>query len=550
MCLLTWFAVPPFGVIEQRTTTAPPASLAAPPPDWASWSHDLPRTSATWVWGCRIAVGEAETTPVEPLGVYLSLLGAYEVYWDGVLIARNGLPGNDRRGEQPGRLRYTFVVPPHLLTPGEHFLSAKISSFHAPPGKQFLDFDAGDSRRLARADVPQTVFYMSLLSGSLPAALLFLGLFVWVERRWEYLIFSGIALLFPILLLLEFSKFLINYTYDWHFTRLQAIVVVTLALAWLLPLFFTLLYRLRLSPRYYGGFIAATLFIAWIEPYYDAKGTIAVILALIASLVLSFKGMKRRMVGARVMALGLATVLVSFILANSVFHDNTFFLSLLGLIITVMGLLIHRFRAKNEEVLQARLQAEQLKGELLRKQIHPHFLMNSLTTAMEYMEENPRQGVVMVDALSAAFRLMLDLCDREVVTVAQEIELCQAHLATMNFVTDRAMRLETQNLDPSRPMPPGVFLTLLENAITHGRYDVARPFVSVRREPLNGSARYHVVSLLKNGTASPRIGTGTRYIEARLRQVFGEGWHLETAVSDQTWTTLLEVPEDVKHPRR
>ncbi len=43
---------------------------------------------------------------------------AYELYWDGVLIGRNGILGTDRTTEKAGTYRYYAPIPSELTKPG------------------------------------------------------------------------------------------------------------------------------------------------------------------------------------------------------------------------------------------------------------------------------------------------------------------------------------------------------------------------------------------------------------------------------------------------
>lgn len=548
---LTALAPPPkIQVVSQHYAVSAPADWTTLKLDQAPWSQDLPRHQGIWYWACVIDVG-ADLHPNDPpIGVGLTLLASYEMYWDGNLIARNGVPGASIDSETPGRMRSSFTLPHHLLRPGRHVLVGRMSSCRVPGRNQFYDLEIGDIRHLSRWGLPKTIAFMSLLGAAVPVGFLFIALYFAADRRREYLIFGFISLTFAMLLGLEFVKFVVAYTYDLHFPRLRLIVVLTLLLAGLIPLFFHALYETPLARRTYAGLVVISLLVAWFVPWYDTKGTVPVILALLYALVLSWFGIRRHAAGARSLFVGLLIVLATLLLDSAGFHDTYFFLAFLGLILQVMGLLILRFRAKNEEVLRARLHAEQLRGELLRKQIHPHFLMNSLTAALEYMEEEPARGIAMIESLSQAFRLMLDLVDRGEVSVAHELELCRAHLATMNFIMARDMTLATDSVDLDRTIPPGVFLTLLENAVTHGRYQRDAPLLQLSEQVDDFRLRYRFQSLLKKTDAATRRGTGTQYIEARLQQAFGDHWSLRAFAEADHWITELEVPRHAAHPGR
>ena len=57
---------------------------------------------------------------------------ASEVYWDGVLVLKNGNVGYDLKSECPGKYTAWKYLPKRLLTPGKHQISVRVSNFHFP----------------------------------------------------------------------------------------------------------------------------------------------------------------------------------------------------------------------------------------------------------------------------------------------------------------------------------------------------------------------------------------------------------------------------------
>jgi LytS/YehU family sensor histidine kinase len=102
--------------------------------------------------------------------------------------------------------------------------------------------------------------------------------------------------------------------------------------------------------------------------------------------------------------------------------------------------------------------------------------------------------------------------------------------------------LHTEGVDPEAPVPPAIFHTLLENALTHNRYMEPTVCFRLESEPLCDGWHYTLRAPL-NGTASAldREGTGLRYVKARLRESFGDAWSLTSAPQGDAWTTVIEL---------
>ena len=79
------------------------------------------------------------------------------------------------------------------------------------------------------------------------------------------------------------------------------------------------------------------------------------------------------------------------------------------------------------------VQSTRLRLELLKKNIQPHFLMNTLTSLIDWIEETPKKGVLFIEALAKEFDLLNQIENQTLIPVSQEIALCRAHLEIMEY---------------------------------------------------------------------------------------------------------------------
>ena len=105
----------------------------------------------------------------------------------------------------------------------------------------------------------------------------------------------------------------------------------------------------------------------------------------------------------------------------------------------------------------------------LQSRIRPHFLFNTLNSAIALVREEPAQAESLLEDLSDLFRHAL-IEQGEAVTLGEEIALARRylHIEQVRFGT----RLQVQwQLDPranSARLPPLLLQPLVENAIQHG----------------------------------------------------------------------------------
>ena len=105
----------------------------------------------------------------------------------------------------------------------------------------------------------------------------------------------------------------------------------------------------------------------------------------------------------------------------------------------------------------------------LQSRIRPHFLFNTLNSAIALVRAEPAKAEALLEDLSDLFRQALKDSD-EPVRLAQEIELAKAYLAIEQVRFGDRLRLEW-DLDPAADdaiLPPLLLQPLVENAVCHG----------------------------------------------------------------------------------
>lgn len=118
----------------------------------------------------------------------------------------------------------------------------------------------------------------------------------------------------------------------------------------------------------------------------------------------------------------------------------------------------------------ARAAAAEAQLRLLHAQVHPHFVFNTLATLQHWVDKaDPRAGPLLRD-LTGFLRRSTELLGRPTVPLDEEVQAAAHYLAIMQARMGERLRTEL-SLDPrcaGRAVPPGLLLTLVENAIGHG----------------------------------------------------------------------------------
>jgi two-component system LytT family sensor kinase len=187
-----------------------------------------------------------------------------------------------------------------------------------------------------------------------------------------------------------------------------------------------------------------------------------------------------------------------------------------------------RDRALRASQLEARLARAQL--EVLKGQLHPHFLFNTLNAISTLVHRDARAADEMITQLSDLLRMSLDSIGVQEVRLGQEVEFLSRYLDIqrtrfqdrLQVVVDVPEHL-LQVLVPNQVLQP-----IAENAIKHGlatRPECGRIEVSARRHGhwLDLAVRDDGPGFRLGPEGLPMRGIGLRNTRERLRELYGPG---------------------------
>jgi two-component system, LytTR family, sensor kinase len=191
-------------------------------------------------------------------------------------------------------------------------------------------------------------------------------------------------------------------------------------------------------------------------------------------------------------------------------------------------------QALNTAQLETRLAEASLKS--LQRQLHPHFLFNTLHSISALMHRDPEAADEMLARLSDLLRLTLDRVGDQEIALKEEIDFLDKYLEIERArFGDRlrvAIDIEPDTLDAL--VPNFLLQPIVENAIRHGiarQVGGGRVGIRARRE-----ADQLCLSVRDTGPGIPdgqftavHAGVGISNTRSRLRHLFGERHRFEFA---------------------
>lgn len=129
---------------------------------------------------------------------------------------------------------------------------------------------------------------------------------------------------------------------------------------------------------------------------------------------------------------------------------------------------VQQIKARLRE-LDEQAAALRLSNRLAAAQIQPHFLFNTLASLQHWVDtQDPRAAPLLRD-FTAYLRATLPMFERESQALSDEIEMVRRYLAIMQARLGARLRFCIDvPAEVDAWLPPGLVLTLVENAIAHG----------------------------------------------------------------------------------
>ncbi|HEX8397500.1 MAG TPA: histidine kinase [Pyrinomonadaceae bacterium] len=184
-----------------------------------------------------------------------------------------------------------------------------------------------------------------------------------------------------------------------------------------------------------------------------------------------------------------------------------------------------QWQQERENALAASALANQAQLEVLRYQLNPHFLFNSLNSIRASIDEDSKRAKQMVTQLAEFLRYSLLNNGAEMIPLRDEIEAARNYLAIEKTRFEEKLEV---NFDVAKTVedllvPPFLLNPLIENAVKHGLNGRAKPLKILVSARLSDNAL--IMEVANTGTLSRGMnGTnvGLKNVTQRLEKIFHE----------------------------
>lgn len=197
--------------------------------------------------------------------------------------------------------------------------------------------------------------------------------------------------------------------------------------------------------------------------------------------------------------------------------------------------------------LQVRLNHSENELHILKQQMHPHFLFNTLNylygTALQERAHRTAEGI---EALSSMLRHSIIGMQEAYVTLASEIEFIKQyiHFYTVRLPLHQKTQVKVNIEGPDRPfnIAPMLLVPLIENAFKYGLQNEAGAFIDIHLAVTEAILQLRVKNSTRPETCSPPgTGSGFALTAHRLELLYPKKHILRIVPGTDVFEVLLDV---------
>jgi sensor histidine kinase YesM len=221
---------------------------------------------------------------------------------------------------------------------------------------------------------------------------------------------------------------------------------------------------------------------------------------------------------------------------GAIVHFSTLvFMTVICVLINSLILVLQNYIIILDAKASADLENVQLKAanadaanQLLRQQIHPHFLFNALNVLKSLYKVNPSAGEEYLVHLSDFLRAAVSTNNIRVIALQDELKLCRDYLEMQKIRFGKALKYEISVPGDCRGYVPSFSIhPLLENTIKHNELTVESPLnirVKIEGDRIRVENNLKLKSISESST-----GSGLANLSERYRILSGDELIIEQA---------------------
>jgi sensor histidine kinase YesM len=205
---------------------------------------------------------------------------------------------------------------------------------------------------------------------------------------------------------------------------------------------------------------------------------------------------------------------------------------------------------KQHDWMQAEKEKVTAELQLLKAQVHPHFLFNTLNNIYSFSLENSSKTPGLILKLSSLLRYMLYDCKADKVSLEKELDVMNNYidLEKERYGNNLELSLNTEGDIKDQLIAPLLLLPFLENAFKHGTSEqLEKPWLSVDIAVKGHTLRCKIANSKNESIPVSQHGIGIVNVKKRLQFLYPGQHDLKLSNEGDFFVVslLLELKNDI-----
>jgi len=204
---------------------------------------------------------------------------------------------------------------------------------------------------------------------------------------------------------------------------------------------------------------------------------------------------------------------------------------------------------ETEQLTREKINAEL---QLLKGQVHPHFLFNTLNNIYSFILNGSPKAPEMIKKLSSLLNYILNECNRNLVPLEKELSLLQDYMALerIRYGDALSMSLHIQGNAKDKMISPLLLIPFVENSFKHGTSRMlTHPWVNLDINIEAHSLDFKISNNKPPWTNEPALkkGIGLANVKKRLQLLYPGSHSLMITENEMSYDVSMKIALHVPH---
>ena len=215
-----------------------------------------------------------------------------------------------------------------------------------------------------------------------------------------------------------------------------------------------------------------------------------------------------------------------------------------------MGIIFqgYQYSAEQKETEQQLIREKvDLELQVIKNQLNPHFLFNTLNNIDSFIKKDPGKASDAVIKLSSILRYQLYESDREKIFLEQDIKIINDYLSLqrIRYWDNAIVRFEKMTGDSDLMIAPGIFIPFIENAFKHAPVNRKKTNIEIELEARDSSIEFSIKKEKKgdsgNVAQTAGKGLGIGLARKRLEILYPDSYQLDIFDNETEFLVKLTI---------